>query len=586
MGIIGVRLPIGANVASVSPTESRAYLSGLARRLIADGLITENKAREIQARVLNDEGSLVSILVETKSVPSIKIAETASIEFGVPLVDLNSVEPDLSLLKNLNERLIREHRALPLFKRGRTLFVAIADPTNLQALDEIKFASGLVTDAVLVEEDKLTRAIDTAVNAVSSAALDLGGTDLSEVEVKDEEGPEGASRADSEDAPVVRFVHKMLLDAINQGCSDVRWEPYEKTLRVRYRKDGELRVVASPPVQLAPRIAARLKVMSRLDLAERRVPQDGRIKLYISKARAIDFRVSTCPTLWGEKVVCRILDPSTTTVGVEALGFEPVQKEAYLKALARPQGMVLVTGPTGSGKTVTLYTGLNLLNTEDVNISTAEDPVEMNIVGINQVQINPKTGLEFAVALRSFLRQDPDVVMVGEIRDLETAEISIKAAQTGHLVLSTLHTNDAPQTITRLINIGVPAYNIASALNLVIAQRLARKLCTYCKRPADIPQQELIRNGLKPDELENLTIYEAVGCDECDRGYKGRTGIFQVMPFTDVMGKIIMEGGHGGALEQQAQRDGILDLRQSALKKVRDGVIDLLEANRTTITAD
>ncbi len=573
-------------MATVNPAaEPRAYLSGLARRLIADGVLTEEKAREIQARVTKEEGTLVTLLVESKTVPAARIAETASIEFGVPLVDLSVVEPDVSLLKNLNERLIRQHRALPLIKRGRVLYVAVSDPTNVKGLDEVKFAAGLATEAVVVEEDKLNKAIDAAMSQINSAALDIGDVDLDKVEVKneDDDGPADLSQAGSDDAPIVRFVHKMLLDAINQGASDVHWEPYEKTLRVRYRKDGELRTVATPPVQLGTRIAARLKVMSRLDLAERRVPQDGRIKLMLSKTKAIDFRVSTCPTLWGEKVVCRILDPSSTTVGVDALGFEPDQKEHYLKALARPQGMILVTGPTGSGKTVTLYTGLNILNTEDLNISTAEDPVEMNINGINQVQINPKTGLEFSGALRSFLRQDPDVIMVGEIRDLETAEIAIKAAQTGHLVLSTLHTNDAPQSVTRMVNIGVPAYNVASSVDLVIAQRLARKLCSYCKKPTDIPHQELIRNGFKPEELEDITIYEAVGCDQCDRGYKGRTGIFQVMPFTDAMGRIIMEGGTAHHIGDQARKEGIRDLRESALKKVRDGAIDLLEANRTTI---
>ena len=573
-------------MATVNPAaEPRMYLSGLARRLIADGLLSEEKARDIQARVAKEEGTLVSLLVESKAVTPAKIAETASLEFGVPLVDLASVEPDVSLLKNLNERLIRQHRALPLVKRGRVLYVAVSDPTNVKGLDEVKFAAGLATEAVVVEEDKLTKAIDAALSQVCAAALDIGDADLENIEIKEgeDEGPPDLSRADADDAPIVRFVHKMLVDAINQGASDIHFEPYEKTFRVRYRKDGELRTVATPPVQLAPRISARLKVMSRLDLAERRVPQDGRIKLMLSKTKAIDFRVSTCPILYGEKVVCRILDPSSTTVGVDALGFEPDQKEHYLSALARPQGMILVTGPTGSGKTVTLYTGLNILNTEDLNISTAEDPVEMNITGINQVNVNPKQGLEFSGALRAFLRQDPDVVMVGEIRDLETAEIAIKAAQTGHLVLSTLHTNDAPQTVTRLINIGVAAYNVSSSVNLIIAQRLARKLCSYCRRPVDIPHQELIRNGFKPEELDDLTIYEAVGCEQCDRGYKGRSGIFQVMPFTEAMGRILMEGGSVHNIADQAKKEGIKDLRESALKKVKDGVIDLLEANRTTI---
>ena len=375
-----------------------------------------------------------------------------------------------------------------------------------------------------------------------------------------------------------------MIDAINQGASDIHFEPYEKSYRIRYRKDGELRTIAQPPVSQAVRLSARVKVMARLDLAERRVPQDGRIKLYLSKTKAIDFRVSTCPTLFGEKICCRILDPSSAQLGIDALGYEPEQKEAYMKALAQPQGMILVTGPTGSGKTVSLYTGLNILNTEDINISTAEDPAEINLPGINQVNVQPKVGLTFAAALKAFLRQDPDVIMVGEIRDLETAEIAIKAAQTGHLVLSTLHTNDAPQTIVRMMNMGVPAYNLASTLTLIIAQRLARRLCKVCKRPAQIPKPELIRQGFSEEEVNdpNFTVYEAVGCDQCDNGYKGRTGIYQVMPFSDAMGRIIMEGGNAIDIADQAKKEGIKDLRQSALKKVKDGLMDLAQANACT----
>jgi type IV pilus assembly protein PilB len=423
---------------------------------------------------------------------------------------------------------------------------------------------------------------------MQQADINVGDEDLDNLEIVDTEAEASGNdvgRDGADDAPIVRFVNKILVDAINRGASDVHFEPYEKFYRIRYRKDGELKTVAQPPVAQGMRLAARMKVMSRMDLAEKRVPQDGRIKLNLSKTKAIDFRVSTCPTLFGEKICCRILDPSSAQLGIDALGYEPEQKAAYLKALEQPQGMILVTGPTGSGKTVSLYTGLNILNTEDINISTAEDPAEINLPGVNQVNVNPKQGLTFAAALKAFLRQDPDVIMVGEIRDLETAEIAIKAAQTGHLVLSTLHTNDAPQTIVRLMNMGVPAYNIASTLSLIIAQRLARKLCSACKRPASIPKPELIRQGFSEEEVnsDGFFIYEAVGCDQCDGGYKGRTGIYQVMPFTDAMGRIIMEGGNARDIAEQSQREGIANLRQSALRKVRQGAIDLLQANACTV---
>ena len=414
--------------------------------------------------------------------------------------------------------------------------------------------------------------------------MDIGDADLENLEVsEEEEGGEDVGRAGAEEAPVVRFVNKILVDAINGGASDIHFEPYEKMYRIRYRTDGILKEVATPPVQMGGRLAARIKVMSRMDLAERRVPQDGRIKLKLSKSKAIDFRVNTCPTLWGEKIVLRILDPSSASLGIDMLGYESEQKDRYMKALSKPQGMILVTGPTGSGKTVSLYTGLNILNTEDINISTAEDPAEINLPGINQVNVMPKVGLTFAAALKSFLRQDPDVVMVGEIRDLETAEIAIKAAQTGHLVLSTLHTNDAPQTVTRLMNMGVPAYNIASSISLIIAQRLARRLCKSCKKPANIPEKELIAEGFDESEVKELKIFQAVGCDQCNDGYKGRTGIYQVMPISEETGQIIMSGGNAMQIAAQALKEGIADLRMSALKKVRDGQIDLKEANRVTV---
>jgi type IV pilus assembly protein PilB len=577
------------NPQSANPTQAQSpFLGGLARRLVADNLITEDQAREIQAKAVRNNAPLVTTIVEGKSIPALKLAEAASQEFGVPLLDLGAFALDQALVNEVGEKLLRKCHALPLYKRGRKLFLGVSDPTNLQALDEIKFATGLTTEAILVEEDKLAKAIESAASAAEGASLNLGGEDeLSSLEVLDTEtegGPE-VTKNDADDAPIVKFVNKVLVDAINQGASDIHFEPYEKIFRIRYRKDGELKIIASPPQQLAVRICARVKVMSRLDLAERRVPQDGRIKLQVSRNKSIDFRVSTCPTLWGEKIVARILDASQAKLGIDALGYEPEQKAAYMSALEKPQGMILVTGPTGSGKTVSLYTGLNILNTEDINISTAEDPAEINLPGINQVNVNPRVGLTFAAALKSFLRQDPDVIMVGEIRDLETAEIAIKAAQTGHLVLSTLHTNDAPQTIVRLMNMGVPAYNLASTLTLIIAQRLARKLCPVCRKPTDIPRPELIKEGFTPEEIDapGFRLYKAVGCEQCDRGYKGRTGIYQVMPFSETMGRIIMEGGSAMELADQAGKEGIKDLRASALLKVKNGQIDLLEANRVTM---
>jgi len=563
-------------------------LGGLARRLVADGVLAEDKAREAQAKAQKAGLSIVSQIVDDKLAPAAKIAQSASNAFGVPMLDLGAVDLEADTVKLVNEKLMRQHRVLPLFKRGKRLYVGIADPTNLPALDAIKFATNLATEAIVVEEDKLLKQIDVALSAQQSTSMDVDDADLENLETEGGE-LEGdvdiATSGDADDAPIVRFVNKIMLDAINQGCSDIHFEPYEKIYRIRYRKDGELRIVATPPVQMGGRLAARVKVMSKLDLAERRVPQDGRIKLHLSKTKSIDFRVSTCPTLFGEKICARILDPSSAQLGIDALGYEPVQKEAYLKALKEPQGMILVTGPTGSGKTVSLYTGVNILNTEDINISTAEDPAEINLPGVNQVNVNPKVGLTFAAALKAFLRQDPDVILVGEIRDLDTAEIALKAAQTGHLVLSTLHTNDAPQTIVRMMNMGIPAYNLASTLTLIIAQRLARGLCKVCKRPANIPREELIKNGFTPAQLDAPTtkIMEAVGCDQCDGGYKGRTGIYQVMPFSEEMGRIIMEGGNALDVANQAAKEGINDLRASALVKVLAGKIDLAQANACTV---
>ena len=573
-----------------APPATGVYLGGLARRLVAEKIVADEIVREVQLKSNKQGKSLVALLVEGNHAPAVRIAEAASLEFGSPMADLASLDIDQQLMKDVGEKLMRKHQALPLYKRGKKLYVGLADPANVSALDEFKFATGLATEAIVVEQDKLSKMVEAAASVADSASFNMGNdADLDSLEIveggDDEAGPD-VTRNEADDAPIVRYVNKILVDAISQGASDIHFEPYEKFYRIRYRRDGELKLINQPPVTQGSRIAARMKVMSRMDLAERRVPQDGRIKLNLSKNKAIDFRVSTCPTLWGEKIVARILDASSAMLGIDALGYEPEQKAAYLKALEQPQGMILVTGPTGSGKTVSLYTGINILNTEDVNISTAEDPAEINLPGINQVNVNPKTGLTFAAALKSFLRQDPDVIMVGEIRDLETAEIAIKAAQTGHLVLSTLHTNDAPQTITRLMNMGVPGYNISSTLSLVIAQRLARRLCKNCKKAADIPRVELLKNGFTEEMLATpgFMIYQAVGCDQCDKGYKGRTGIYQVMPLSDRMGRIIMEGGSSKDIADQAAVEGIKDLRQSALKKVMDGHIDLLEANRTTVS--
>jgi len=474
-------------------------------------------------------------------------------------------------------------------KRGKRLFLAVADPTNLHALDEIRFQTSMSIEFVVVEDDKLQNAVNRAIDQAEAVMPSLADDDfdLENLEVTggdDEANAESLGRDDVEDAPIVRFVNKILLDAIKKGASDIHFEPYEKSFRIRTRLDGVLKEVALPPVQLAIKIVARLKVMARLDIAERRVPQDGRIKMRLSKNRAIDFRVSTCPTLFGEKVVTRILDPSSAMLGIEALGYESVQREIYLRYLAKPQGMILVTGPTGSGKTVSLYTGLNILNTEDCNISTAEDPAEINLPGINQVNVNNKVGLTFASALRAFLRQDPDVIMVGEIRDLETAEIAIKAAQTGHLVLSTLHTNDAPQTLTRLVDMGVKPYAIATSVSLIIAQRLARKLCSNCKQPIDIPEEALLKEGFdEADIAAGVRVYKATGCGQCTDGYKGRVGIYQVMPVTETIGRIIMEGGGAIAIGDQAANDGIWNLRRSGLQKVKDGVTSLEEVNNVTV---
>ena len=565
---------------------SSPALGGLARQLVEDGLIEAETAAQAQREAVRDEESFVARVVNRGLLSAAVLAKAACEEFSMPLLDLRAIDLAQAPVQKVSESLIRKHGALPIFQRGRNLFLAVADPTNLAALDEFQFNTGLNIEPVLVEQDKLARAIDSAFSAIDSAmaglddvSLDNLGVDEGETELPD------ATRVDSDDAPVVRFVNKVLLDAIHKGASDIHFEPYEQRYRVRMRQDGVLREVAAPPAALGMRLSARLKVMARLDLAERRIPQDGRIKLNLSRNRAIDFRVSTCPTLHGEKIVLRILDPASAQMGIEALGYDDAQRALFEEAIHRPYGMVLVTGPTGSGKTVSLYTALNILNTADRNISTAEDPAEINLPGINQVNVHPKVGLTFATCLRAFLRQDPDVIMVGEIRDLETAEIAIKAAQTGHMVLSTLHTNDAPQTLTRLINMGVPAYNIAASVSLIIAQRLARRLCPHCKQPAEIPAAELVAEGFREDEIDHLRIFEAnlEGCDNCTKGYSGRVGIYQVMPVTDAIGQIIMDGGNARDIERQAESDGVLDLRQAGLQKVRTGVLGLAEVNRVTV---
>jgi len=568
----------------MTKTQPKVNLSGLARCLIQNKLLSEQEAEAAFQQALKTRTPFVSHLVEKKILESRKIAETASMEFGIPFFDLNALDMETAPITLVEEKLLRAHRALPLVKRGNRLFLAVADPTNHQGLDEIKFNTGLASEAVVVEEDKLNRYIEQALDAQDTSISDLMDADLDNLDITagDDEAPKD-NDSEVDEAPVVRFVNKILLDAINSGTSDIHLEPYEKTFRVRFRQDGMLREVASPPVNIAARLTARVKVMSRMNIAERRVPQDGRIRMKLSKNRSIDFRVNTCPTIYGEKIVLRILDPTNAEVGIEALGFEEKQQEDFLKAIHKPYGMVLVTGPTGSGKTVSLYTGLNLLNEPDINISTAEDPVEIQVVGINQVNVNVATGLTFAEALKAFLRQDPDIVMVGEIRDLETAEIAVKAAQTGHLVLSTLHTNDAPQTLTRLANMGVAPFNIASSVLLIMAQRLARRLCEHCKTADDIPKEALLEEGFTEEEIPNLKVYKAgPGCDRCNAGYKGRVGIFQVMPVSDAMGRLIMEGGNAMQLGDLAKEEGTQDLRRSGLNKVSLGVTSLEEINRVT----
>jgi type IV pilus assembly protein PilB len=561
-------------------------ITGIARRLVLDGHLSEPDARRALEEAAKEKKSVHTWLLSNRLSSPAQVAAANSVEFGVPLMDITGLDLTQAPIKLVDEKLINQHHALPLFKRGNRLFVGIADPTNTRALDEIKFQANLAVEPILVDEDQIRRGIEAALTQVDNlnATDDDEGLENLELGSTDDDPGDGGGGVDAkgDDTPVVKFINKVLLDAIKRGASDIHFEPYEHEYRVRLRMDGILRTVAKPPIKLNPRIASRLKVMASLDIAERRVPQDGRIKLNLSKTKAMDFRVSTCPTLFGEKIVLRILDGSAAKLGIDKLGYEEAQKKLFLDAIEKPYGMVLVTGPTGSGKTVSLYTALNILNTEGRNISTVEDPVEIRVPGINQVQQNNKRGMTFAAALRSFLRQDPDVIMVGEIRDLETAEIAVKAAQTGHMVLSTLHTNDAPQTISRLMNMGIAPFNIISSVTLVIAQRLARKLHD-CKRQVSIPRNALLAEGFDAADIDaGMMLYEAVGCDECNEGYKGRTGIYQVMPLTDEIQAIILAGGNSMKIGEAATNSGINDLRKSALLKAKNGIISLAEMNRVT----
>ena len=568
----------------MSVQQATPRFTGFIRRLVEDGLVSaENMQTAIKA-AQKDNVDIVPYLIQNLNIAPLIIAEKISNEFGEPIFDLSVYDSALIVREGIDEKLFSKYCILPIFKRNHLLYVATSNPTNIEAMDAIRFNSKMNIEAIVVEHDKLVKLIEQ--NFASESAFEFEDDDFdlnfedgnSEPEQAAEDEPQG------DESPIVKYINKLLIDAIRMGASDLHFEPYEKTYRVRYRVDGVLRQIATPPLQLANRLASRLKVMSQMDISEKRVPQDGRIKLKLSKNKSIDFRVNSLPTLFGEKIVLRILDPSSAMLGIDALGYEPEQKELFMEALEKPQGMLLITGPTGSGKTVSLYTGLNILNREDTNISTAEDPVEINLEGINQVNVNNKVGLTFAAALKSFLRQDPDIVMVGEIRDLETAEIAIKAAQTGHMVLSTLHTNSAPETLTRLRNMGVPSFNIATSVNLVIAQRLARRLCPHCKAPSDIPRQSLLEMGFTEADLSNpeFQVYQPVGCSECREGYKGRVGIYEVMKVTPEIARIIMEDGNAIEIKDAALKQGFRDLRRSGILKVLKGTTSIQEMYRVT----
>ena len=561
-------------------------ISGLARALAQHGVMSEAEAEAMQVQSQSSNVPFVEQVLSGKRLSAQQLAVFASRAFGVPLLDLTSFDTDQINKEYFDTRLAQTRRVLPLHKRGNRLYVATSDPANLQALDEVRFKTNLVVEPVVVEDDKLAAAIAKLIEASGATLKEMAALEDIEVTLEDGSVQPAAADEDSEveDAPVVRYIQKVLIDAITTGASDIHFEPYERYYRIRYRLDGILMEVAQPPLAIKDKVASRIKVISKLDIAEKRVPQDGRMKLVLSKNRAIDFRVSTLPTLFGEKIVMRILDSSGVKLGVEALGYEPDQQQALLFAVGRPYGMILVTGPTGSGKTVSLYTCLSILNQPGVNIATAEDPAEIMLPGVNQVNVNEKAGLTFGIALRAFLRQDPDVIMVGEIRDLDTADIAIKAAQTGHLVLSTLHTNDAPSTLVRMLNMGVAPFNIASSVNLITAQRLARKLCPQCKRPEDIPPEALLRAGFEEEDLDgSWQPFGPIGCDHCKgTGYKGRTGIYEVMPITDEMRQLIMRNGNSIDIAEQAQREGVRNLRQSGLIKVKGGTTSLEEIEAVT----
>ena len=561
--------------------DARLNLLGLARQVVEAGLLDAQVAQTAVLDAKRHDTSLVNWLVEQKLVTSRALMDLAADQFGVVSLDLNAVSPDLAQKELISEKLARQHRVLPLYKRANTLYVAISDPGNHQAIHDIQFSSGVTIEPLLVEDDKLGYAIDKFYESAVGGLYVMDDAELDSLAIEQIEPADLIQTDESDETPVVRFVHKMLLDAIKNGSSDLHFEPYEKVYRVRFRTDGVLHEKAKPPIQLRERISARLKIMANMDISERRKPQDGRIKLKVSASQSVDFRVNTLPTLWGEKIVLRILDSNSAQMGIDALGYDDAQKQLYLEALYQPQGMILVTGPTGSGKTVSLYTGLNILNNGDINISTAEDPVEINLEGINQVNVNPKQGLDFASALRAFLRQDPDVIMVGEIRDLETAEIAIKAAQTGHRVMSTLHTNSAAETLTRLGNMGVAAFNLATSINLIIAQRLARRLCR-CKQPIQVPDELLLKEGFSAEQVGHFELYGPQGCENCNAGYSGRVGIYEVVKITPALQKIIMQGANSLDINTQIRKEGFMSLRASGLLKVMQGVTSLAEINRVT----
>lgn len=572
----------------MAATTLPSKLGGLARLLVQDNLLTEDEAHSIQSQANNLKLPFITQVTQSKKLSALKVAEAAAVAFGLPMFDLNALNIDYAPAKSIDLKLMQNSRVMALQSRNNVLFVAISDPTNIHALDDVQFQVGMALSPVVVEDDKLTKWIDKISEGSDTSLASLGLDDDIALDIQNEDSrqeQESQQALEVDDAPIVKYIQKLLLDAINMGASDIHFEPYEKYYRIRYRVDGILREIAQPPLAFKDKMASRIKVISSLDIAEKRVPQDGRMKLVLSKTRSIDFRVSTLPMINGEKIVMRILDPTSATLGIEALGYEPAQKEALLSAVSRPYGLVLVTGPTGSGKTVSLYTCLNILNNPGVNISTAEDPAEIPLPGINQVNVNEKQGLTFASALKAFLRQDPDIIMIGEIRDLETADMAIKAASTGHMVLSTLHTNDAPSTLTRLMNMGVAPFNIASAVSLITAQRLARRLCKHCRVPLDVPKEALLSVGFQEADLDgSWQLYgpNDDGCDQCTAGYKGRVGIYQVMPVTDAMSRIIMKNGTAHDIADQAKREGVKDLRASGLLKVKQGLTSIAEVEAVT----